>query len=69
MRIEVDEAALPSEPIVPACLQMRNLHGVANALHMRGGVSALRAKNRRDSAAQQVAHWNQTNTFQLGTRV
>lgn len=56
MRIKVDKAALPSEPVVPACLQMWNLHGVANALYVGGGVRALRPKNRRYTASQQVAH-------------
>lgn len=56
VRVEVDETALPSEPVVPTCLQMRNLHGVANALHVGGGVRALRPKNRRHPASQQVAH-------------
>lgn len=54
--IKVDEAALPPEPVVPASFQMRNFHGVANTLHVGGGVRALRPKNRRDPAAQQVAH-------------
>lgn len=56
MRIEVDEAALPPDPVVPACLQVRNFHGVANALHVRRRVRALRPKNRSYTAAQQVAY-------------
>lgn len=52
MRIEVDEAALPSEPVVPARLQVRNFHGVANALHVRRRVRALWSKNRRHAAPQ-----------------
>lgn len=50
VRIKVDETALPSESVVPACFQMRNFHSVANALHMRRGVRALRPKNRRNPA-------------------
>lgn len=56
MWVEVDEAAFPAETVIPARLQMRDLHGVADGLHVARCLPRLRPEDGGHAAAQQVTH-------------
>lgn len=58
VRVQVDQAALASQPEVPPGLEMRDLHGVANALHVTGRLRRLRSEDGSHAGPQQVTHWN-----------
>jgi hypothetical protein len=57
--VEVDEAALPAQPVVPAGLQVGYLHGVADALDVAGRLATLGAEDGRHATPQEVAHCTQ----------
>jgi hypothetical protein len=56
MREEVDGAGTSSLAQVPAHLDVRHLHGVADRLHVLGRVLALRPENARHSGRHQLTN-------------
>ena len=58
MRIEVDGVIDALQPEVPPRLDVRDLHGVADGLHVAGRRPRLRPEERRHAGAQQVADCN-----------
>lgn len=57
MRIEIDQATLATEFVVPSSLQMRYFHCVANRLDVTGYLGRLRAENRGDAESEKTAHF------------
>ena len=56
MGVEVDGVVVALEAEVPARLDVRDLHGVADRLHVRRRRPRLRPEQRRHAGPQQVAH-------------
>ena len=56
VRVEVDGVVVALEAEVPARLDVRDLHGVADRLHMRRRRPRLRPEQCRHARPQQVAH-------------
>lgn len=56
MRIEINEATLTAQSIVPAGFEMGYLHGVTDTLNVTGSVGGLWPKNCCHSCSQQVAN-------------
>ena len=56
MGVEVDGVVVALEAEVPARLDVRDLHGVADRLHVRRRRPRLRTEQRRHAGPQQVAH-------------
>ena len=56
VRVEVDGVVVALEAEVPARLDVRDLHGVADRLHVRRRRPRLRPEQRRHAGPQQVAH-------------
>ena len=56
MRVEVDRVVVLLEAVVPARLDVRDLHGVADGLDVARGRAGLRAEERRNPRAEEVAH-------------
>lgn len=52
--IQVDQAALTFQAVVPARLQVRHLHCIANALHVAGGLRGLWPEYCGDTGAKQM---------------
>ena len=52
MRVEVDGVVVALEAEVPARLDVRDLHGVADRLHVAGRGPRLRSEERRHAGAQ-----------------
>jgi hypothetical protein len=50
VRVEINEAALAAQPEVPAGFQVRDFHGVADALDVAGGLRRLRPENGRNAS-------------------
>ena len=57
MRIQVDWVVISLQPVVPAGLDVRDLHGVADGLHVAGRGAGLRAEKGSNSWAEKVADW------------
>ena len=56
MGVEVDGVVVALEAEVPARLDVRDLHGVADRLHVRRRRPRLRTEERRHARPEQVAH-------------
>lgn len=56
MREKVDGAGTSSLAQVPAHLDVRHLHGVADRLHVLGGVLALRPENAGHASRHQLTN-------------
>ena len=55
MRVEVDGVVVLLEAVVPARLDVRDLHGIADRLDVARGRAGLRAEERRNPRAEEVA--------------
>ena len=56
MGVEVDGVVVALEAEVPARLDVRDLHGVADRLHVRRRRPRLRPEQRRHARPEQVTH-------------
>ena len=65
MGVEVDGVVVALEAEVPARLDVRDLHGVADRLHVRRRRPRLRTEQRRHAGSQQVAHCEKNKSVAL----
>lgn len=56
--IQVDGVVVSLQAVVPPRLDVRDLHGVADGLHVAGRRSRLRPEQGRHTRSQEVAHYS-----------